>query len=65
MSSEPRQPAALPVLTLFTKTPCPLCEDALDVLAPALHRVRPPPPPREPMISSVSGYLMVAMIGLR
>ncbi|XP_043195201.1 glutaredoxin-like protein C5orf63 homolog [Amphibalanus amphitrite] len=29
----------LPELTLYTKTPCPLCDDALEALSPALHRV--------------------------
>ena len=29
----------LPELTLYTKTPCPLCDEALEALSPALHRV--------------------------
>ncbi|XP_062045784.1 glutaredoxin-like protein C5orf63 homolog isoform X1 [Lepus europaeus] len=28
----------LPVLTLFTKNPCPLCEEAKEVLEPFKHR---------------------------
>ncbi|KAM4709958.1 glutaredoxin-like protein C5orf63 homolog [Discoglossus pictus] len=27
-----------PVLTLFTKDPCPLCEEAKEMLAPYMHR---------------------------
>ncbi|XP_053557605.1 glutaredoxin-like protein C5orf63 homolog [Bombina bombina] len=27
-----------PVLTLFTKDPCPLCEEAKEILAPYMHR---------------------------
>ncbi|XP_064222349.1 glutaredoxin-like protein C5orf63 homolog isoform X2 [Aotus nancymaae] len=29
---------ALPVLTLFTKDPCPLCDEAKEVLKPYKHR---------------------------
>ena len=29
----------LPVLTLYTKDPCPLCDDAVEELAPYMHRV--------------------------
>uniref|UniRef100_A0A2K5F6Q5 Uncharacterized protein n=1 Tax=Aotus nancymaae TaxID=37293 RepID=A0A2K5F6Q5_AOTNA len=32
---------ALPVLTLFTKDPCPLCDEAKEVLKPYKHRKLP------------------------
>ncbi|XP_048115212.1 glutaredoxin-like protein C5orf63 homolog [Alosa alosa] len=31
-------PLQLPTLTLFTKDPCPLCDDAKEVLEPYKHR---------------------------
>ena len=30
--------AQLPILTLYTKDPCPLCEEAKEALAPFTHR---------------------------